>query len=81
MTVAAAIVDTHALLQVVYVSLIAGVGICIVYAGAVLGITRAQEHRRADRPRAAALYGALATVSLAVCGWAIVTGIAVMAKK
>jgi len=81
MTVAAVIVDTHALLQVVYVSLIAGVGICIVYAGAVLGITRAQEHRRGDRPREAALYGALAAISLALCGWAVVTGIAVMATK
>jgi hypothetical protein len=81
MIVAEALVDTHALLQVVYVALIAGVGICIVYAGAVLGITRAQEHRRADRPRAAALYGALAAVSLALCGWAAVTAIAVMTKK
>ena len=31
MTLATAIVDTHALLQLIYVSLIAGVGICGVY--------------------------------------------------
>jgi hypothetical protein len=37
---ATAIVDTHALLQLVYVSLIAGVGICVVYAVAVIGVTR-----------------------------------------
>jgi hypothetical protein len=81
MTLAAAIVDTHALLEMVYVSVIAGVGICIVYATAVLAITRAQEHRRADRPRTAALYGALATISVSACGWAVVTGITIMAKK
>ncbi|HEY1778820.1 MAG TPA: hypothetical protein VGG41_21865 [Solirubrobacteraceae bacterium] len=81
MTLAAAIVDTHALLEMVYVSVIAGIGICIVYALAVLAITRAQEHRRADHPRTAAIYGALATISVGVCGWAVVTGITIMAKK
>ena len=81
MTLGAAIVDTHALLQLVYVSLIAGVGICLVYAVAVVGITRSQERRKADRRVAAALYGALAVIAVAACGWAIVTGIAIMATK
>jgi hypothetical protein len=78
---ATAIVDTHALLELVYVSLIAGVGICAVYAVAVLGVTRSSEHRRADRRAAAALYAALATIAVAGCCWAIVTGIVIMAKK
>jgi hypothetical protein len=81
MNAAGAIVDTHALLELVYVSVIAGVGICIVYAAAVLGIARAQEHRRAARPRLAVLYGALAIVCLAACAWAAVTGITIMATK
>jgi MFS family permease len=80
-TIATAIVDFHALLQLVYVSLIAGVGICFVYAVAVVGITRSQERRRADRRGAAALYAALATIAVGACGWAVVTGIAIMAKK
>jgi hypothetical protein len=80
MTIAAATVDTHALLQLVYVSLIAGVGICVVYAIAVVGITRSHEHRRAGRRGASALYAALATVALAGCGWAMVTGIAIMSN-
>jgi hypothetical protein len=79
--VATAIVDIHALLQLVYVSLIAGVGICVVYAVAVIGVTRSSEHRRADRRAASALYAALATIAVAGCGWAMVTGIAIMAKK
>jgi hypothetical protein len=80
-TVATAIVDTHALLQLVYVSLIAGVGICVVYAVAVIGVTRSSERRRADRRAASALYAALATVAVAACGWAMVTGITIMTKK
>ena len=81
MILATPIVDTHGLLQLVYVSLIAGVGICAVYAVAVLGVTRSSEHRRADRRVASALYAALATIAVAGCGWAIVMGIAIMAKK
>ena len=81
MTVATAIVDTHALAQLIYVSLIAGVGICLVYAVAVVGITRSHERRKADRPVAAALYAALAVIAVAACGWAVVMGIAIMATK
>jgi hypothetical protein len=81
MTLATAIVDTHALLELLLASLIAGIGICVVYAAAVVGVTRAREHRRASRRRAATVYAALAVVALAACGWAIVTGITIMATK
>ena len=81
MILATAIVDTHALLQLVYVSRIAGVGICVVYAVAVIGVARSNEHRRADRRGASALYAALATIAVAGCCWAVVTGIAILAKK
>jgi len=78
---ATAILDAHALLQVAYVSLIAGVGICVVYAVAVIAVTRSSEHRRADRHVASALYAALASIAVAGCCWAIVAGIAIMTKK
>jgi amino acid transporter len=81
MTVAAVIVDTHALLQVIYVSLIAGVGVCIVYALAVVGIARSNEHRKANRAWTAMIHAALATIALAACGWAIFTGITIMTQK
>ena len=42
----AAIVDTDALLQVIWVSLIAGVGVPSCYALAILGSTRAVEFGR-----------------------------------
>ena len=81
MSLATAIVDGHALLQLVYVSLLAGVGVCVVYALAVVGITRAQEARRASLHRRAALYALGAAVALAACGWATATGISIMTSK
>ena len=81
MTPVAAVLDTHGLIELVYVSLIAGVAICAVYALAVVGLTRAQERRRGQRPVAAALYATLAAVSLGACGWAIVMGLTIMARK
>jgi uncharacterized membrane protein YjfL (UPF0719 family) len=81
MTLATAIVDAHALLELVYVSLIAGVGICLAYAIAVVGITRSQERRRANNRAAATLYVAIAVVAGGTCALAVVAGIAVMAHK
>jgi hypothetical protein len=81
MTLATATVDTHALLQLIYVSLIAGVGICVVFALAVVSITRFQEYRRAGSRRASAAYGVLAAVALGGCGWAIIAGVAAMTTK
>jgi MFS family permease len=80
-TLAAAIVDVHALLELVYVSLIAGVGICVVYAIAVVGITRSHEHKRANQRGAATLYAAVATIAVGACVWAVVAGIMVMTQK
>jgi MFS family permease len=81
MILASPIVDAHALLQMVYASLLAGIGVCVIYAVAVVGITRAQERRRGHRPRAAALYAALAALCVGACIWAIVMGITIMASK
>jgi len=81
MSFATAIVDAHALLELLIASLVAGIGICVVYAAAVVGVTRAREHRRANRGRTATVYAALAVVALAACGWAIATGITIMATK
>ena len=78
---ASAIIDGHALLELIYVAAVAGVGFCVVYALGVIGITRSQERRRARRTGAAALYAGLALVALAACAWAVVTGVEIMATK
>jgi hypothetical protein len=81
MSIATATIDTHALVQLIYVALIAGVGVCIVFALAVVSVTRFQEQRKAGRRIVSAAYGAMAAVALGGCGWAIIAGIAAMTTK
>jgi hypothetical protein len=71
----ASIVDTHALLQVIWVSLIAGVGVPSCYALAILGSTRAVELGRNGRPVEAVLFGIVGALGLGVVAASIVFGI------
>jgi uncharacterized membrane protein YedE/YeeE len=76
----ASIVDTHALLQVIWVSLIAGVGVPSCYALAILGSTRAIELGRNGRPAEAAVFAVLGFLGLAVVVGSIVFGILTLLK-
>lgn len=71
----ASIVDTDALLQVIWVSLIAGVGVPACYALAILGSTRALEFGRNGRPVEAVAFGVVGVLGLAVVVASIVFGI------
>ena len=71
----ASIVDTDALLQVVWVSLIAGVGVPSCFALAILGSTRALELGRNGRPAEAVLLGVVGVLGLGVVVASIVFGI------
>ena len=71
----ASIVDTDALLQVVWVSLLAGVGVPSCFALAILGSTRAVELGRNGRPAEAALFVVVGVLGLAVVIASIVFGI------
>jgi hypothetical protein len=71
----ASIVDTDALLQVVWVSLIAGVGVPSCFGLAILGSTRAVEFGRNGRPVEAVLFGIVGVLGLAVVIASIVFGI------
>jgi predicted metal-binding membrane protein len=71
----ASIVDTDALLQVVWVSLIAGVGVPSCYALAILGTTRALEFARNGRPVEATAFAVVGVLGLAVVIASIVFGI------
>jgi hypothetical protein len=75
------IVDTKALLQTVWVSLVAGLGVTLVFSIMVFGVTRLADLRRDDRPVLAAAAGALAGLALIVTVAAIVLGIVVMTRK
>ena len=76
----AAIVDTGDLVQVVWVSFAAALGITLAYALAILGTARAVELGRSGRSAEAAVFavlGALATLAV-VAG--VVAGVVVMVR-
>ena len=77
----AAIVDGDALLEVVWASLAAGVGVTGVFGIAIVGATRAFDMNRAGNPVGAFVFGALGVLAAALVVAAIVFGIVVMTAK
>ena len=76
-----AIIDTGDLLEVIWTSALAGVGVTVIYGLAILGIDRAIEFGRAGRGLEAAAYGVLAVVATALVAASLVFGIVVMVSK
>jgi hypothetical protein len=76
--VIATIVDWHAILQVIWVSLLAGVGVTAAWAFALLGTTRALEYGRDGRAVEAVGYAVLGLLGLAIVIGAIVFGIVIL---
>jgi hypothetical protein len=74
-------VDTGLLLQVVWVSLVAGVGISALFSFVILGGARASEARHTGRAGAAAAYAALAFVTFALFALGVVLGVQTMITK
>jgi hypothetical protein len=79
--VTSALIDTHALLKVLYSSLIAGVSIAVVFSFAILGATRASDLRREGRDGASAAYVALAAVALLISVAIVVYGLVLVTRK
>jgi hypothetical protein len=76
--VIATVVDWDALLQVIWVSLLAGVGVTAAWGFALLGVTRGLENGRDGRVAEAALYGAMGLVGFATVVAAVVYGIVIL---
>jgi hypothetical protein len=76
--VIATIVDWDALLQVIWVSLLAGVGVTAAYGFALLGSTRALEYGRGGNVGGAVVYAVVGVLGLAVVVGAIVFGIVIL---
>jgi hypothetical protein len=74
-------VDTHLLWQVVWVSLLAGVGISALFSFVILGAARAGEMRRGGRDGAALAYAALAALAFALFAVGVVLGVQAMVNK
>jgi hypothetical protein len=70
-----------ALLKMAYASVLASVAVAVVFSLAVLGVIRAGEMRRADRPNAAVAYAALALAGLAASAGCVIFGLVLMAQK
>lgn len=74
-------VDWGALLEVVWSSLLGGIGVTAVFALAILGTSRAEHHRRDGRIAVATGYGLLGVLAFIGVLAAVVFGIVVMTQK
>ena len=75
------IIDWDALLNVLWASVLGGVGVTAVFALAILGGTRAVYLRRDGHVLAAGAYGALMVIAGLVVVAAVVFGVVVMTAK
>ena len=75
------VVKAGDIVEVVWVSLVAGVLVCFAYALVVLGTARSAEARRSGKGAAAVAFGALAAIALAACAGAVVFGVQTMLSK
>jgi hypothetical protein len=79
--VIATIVDVGKMLQLVWVSLVAGVGVTAAFSITVLAATRSGERRRSGRDGPAIALGVLAAVAGACCLATMAYGVYLITKK
>ncbi len=78
---AATIVDTKELLQTILYSIVAGLGVTVIFSLAIYGATRFADHSRDERPVAAAVAAALGALAFAGTIALVVVGIIAMTSK
>ena len=76
-----AAVDSDAMLEMIWTSLLAGVGVTTIYAIAIFGAARAVDSSRSGRGGDAAIFGALSVIALLAVGAAVIFGIVAMTDK
>ena len=76
-----AVIEFGKLLEVVWVSLVAGIGVTAVFSLVIFGSAQAAEARRNGRGGAATGYGVLAAVAMAVVAAGVVFAITVILHK
>jgi hypothetical protein len=74
-------VDTGLIWQVIWVSLVAGVGVSALFSLVILAGARADDARRTGRDGAATGYGILAVVALLIFLGGVIVGVQVMLTK
>ena len=76
-----AAIDFHALGQVIWVSLVAGVGVTVLFSFVIYGADKASDARRQGQEGLALAYGALALTAMVVFGVVVVLGVVVLLRK
>ena len=74
-------VELSHLLEVIWVSLVAGVAVTIMFAVVVFGSARSSEARRAGQSGAAVAYAGLAVLAFAAFAAAVAFGVHIMLSK
>lgn len=77
----AVVVETTELLQTVVASLVAGVGVTVVFSVAIWGVARFADLSRNERPLAAGAAATLAGLAVLATLGAVVFGIVIMSSK
>jgi cation transporter-like permease len=77
----AVMVETKELLETVVASVVAGVGITVVFSVAIWGVARFADLSRSERPLAAGAAAALAGLAVLATLAAVVFGIVIMSSK
>jgi hypothetical protein len=76
-----AAIDIHALLKMVYTSIVASVAVAVIFSAAILGAIRSTEARREHRSIAATAYAAIAGASLLLAAAIVIYGLTLVAHK
>lgn len=77
----AEIIDVGDLVNVIWTSIVAGIGVCVVFSLAIVGFARATDMRREGNGVATVGYMALAFVAFAAVLALVVYGVIVMTAK
>jgi hypothetical protein len=77
----AEIVDVGDLVNVVWTSIVAGIGVCVVFSAAIFGFARATDMRRAGNGVAMTAYLAFAFIAFAAVMALVIYGVIVMTAK
>jgi hypothetical protein len=77
----ATIVEGKELLETVIASIVAGVGVTVIFSVAIWGVARFVDLSRGEKPVAAAAAAGVAAVALACTAAAVVVGILAMTSK
>lgn len=77
----AVVVETKELIETVVASVIAGVGITVIFSVAIWGVARFADLSRDERPFAAGVAAALAGLALLVTLAGVVFGVVIMSSK